>query len=45
MTRFFRDSYVHWCEGNFDNYETRRRDRLGIEADQPHCINYKELQH
>ncbi|MEX0678188.1 MAG: energy-dependent translational throttle protein EttA [Pirellulales bacterium] len=39
------DSYVHWCEGNFDTYETQRRERLGIEADQPHRIKYKKLQH
>ncbi len=39
------DSYVHWCEGNFDTYETQRRDRLGIEANQPHRVRYKKLQH
>jgi ATP-binding cassette ChvD family protein len=39
------DSYVHWCEGNFQNYETQRKERLGIEADQPHRIKYKKLQH
>ncbi|HTM54603.1 MAG TPA: energy-dependent translational throttle protein EttA [Pirellulales bacterium] len=39
------DSYVHWCEGNFDTYETQRRERLGMEADQPHRIRYKKLQH
>ncbi len=39
------DSYVHWCEGNFDTYETQRRERLGIEAEQPHRIRYKKLQH
>ena len=39
------NSYVHWCEGNFDTYETQRRERLGIEADQPKRIRYKKLQH
>ncbi|HEX3727943.1 MAG TPA: energy-dependent translational throttle protein EttA, partial [Pirellulales bacterium] len=39
------NSYAHWCEGNFDTYETQRRQRLGIEADQPHRIRYKKLQH
>jgi len=39
------NSYVHWCEGNFDTYETQRRERLGIEADQPHRTRYKKLQH
>jgi len=39
------NSYVHWCEGNFDTYETQRKERLGMEADQPHRIRYKKLQH
>jgi ATP-binding cassette ChvD family protein len=39
------DSYVHVCEGNFQTYEEQRRERLGIEADQPHRIRYKKLQH
>jgi energy-dependent translational throttle protein EttA len=39
------NSYVHWCEGNFDTYETQRKERLGLEADQPHRIRYKKLQH
>ena len=39
------DSYVHWCEGNFETYEQQRRERMGIDADQPHRIRYKKLQH
>ena len=39
------DGYVHWCEGNFDTYETQRKERLGIAADQPHRFHYKKLQH
>jgi ATP-binding cassette ChvD family protein len=39
------DSYVHWCEGNFQTYEEERRRRLGIAADQPHRIRYKKLTH
>jgi sulfate-transporting ATPase len=39
------DSYVHWCEGNFQTYEEQRRQRLGIDADQPHRIKYKKLHH
>ncbi len=39
------DSYAHWCEGNFEMYEQQRRERLGMEADQPHRIKYKKLQH
>jgi ATP-binding cassette ChvD family protein len=39
------DSHVHWCEGNFDTYETQRHERLGVDADQPHRVKYKKLQH
>ncbi len=39
------DGYVHWCEGNFQTYEQQRRERLGMEADQPHRFRYKKLQH
>ena len=24
------DAYVHWCEGNFEAYETQRKERLGL---------------
>jgi ATPase subunit of ABC transporter with duplicated ATPase domains len=37
------DSYVHWCEGNFQTYEQQRHERLGIDADQPHRFRYKRL--
>ncbi len=37
------DSQVVWFEGNFSDYETDRRARLGDEADQPHRIKYKPL--
>jgi energy-dependent translational throttle protein EttA len=37
------DSYVHWCEGNFQTYEEQRRQRQGIAADQPHRFKYKRL--
>jgi sulfate-transporting ATPase len=37
------DSSVVWFEGNFSDYETDRRKRLGDEADQPHRIKYKKL--
>jgi ATP-binding cassette ChvD family protein len=37
------DSQVVWFEGNFSDYETDRRKRLGAEADQPHRIKYKPL--
>ncbi|MCI0742163.1 MAG: energy-dependent translational throttle protein EttA [Gemmataceae bacterium] len=37
------DSKTVWCEGNFQTYETQRKQRLGAEADQPHRIKYKKL--
>jgi ATP-binding cassette ChvD family protein len=37
------DSQVRWFEGNFEAYETFRRDQLGAEADRPHRITYKKL--
>jgi energy-dependent translational throttle protein EttA len=39
------DSYVHWCEGNFETYEQQRRERQGLDSDQPHRVRYKKLQH
>ena len=38
-------SEVVWFEGNYSDYESDRRRRLGAEADQPHRIRYKRLQH
>lgn len=37
------DSQVRWFEGNFSEYEERRKKELGREADQPHRIKYKPL--
>ncbi len=39
------EGYVHWCEGNFQTYEEQRRQRLGIDAEQPHRFKYKKLKH
>jgi ATP-binding cassette ChvD family protein len=39
------DSRAVWCEGNFEVYETLRRQRLGADADQPHRIRYRKLTH
>src|SRR4051812_28188638 len=39
------DGYVHWCEGNFQDYENQRHERLGTSADEPHRFRYKKLQH
>jgi sulfate-transporting ATPase len=37
------DSQVTWFEGNFSEYESDRRKRIGGDADQPHRIRYKPL--
>ena len=37
------DSNVEWFEGNYDDYETDRKRRLGDAADQPHRIKYRKF--
>jgi ATP-binding cassette ChvD family protein len=37
------NSQVRWFEGNFEAYESFRRDQLGADADRPHRITYKKL--
>ena len=37
------NSQVYWFDGNYTDYEENRRQRLGLEADQPHRIKYKRL--
>ena len=37
------DSQVRWFEGNFSEYEDRRKQELGAAADHPHRIKYKKL--
>ncbi|MBU0483552.1 MAG: energy-dependent translational throttle protein EttA [Proteobacteria bacterium] len=37
------DSQVVWFEGNYSEYETDHKNRLGHEADQPHRIKYRHL--
>ncbi len=37
------DSRVAWFEGNFSDYESDRRARLGAETDQPRRIRHKKL--
>jgi len=38
------DSQVYAYEGNYSEYETHRRQRMGQVADQPHRIKYKKLE-
>lgn len=37
------DSKVVWHEGNYESYETLRKQRLGVAADQPTRVRYKKL--
>ncbi len=37
------ESRVVWCDGNYQTYESQRKERLGLDADQPHRIRYKSL--
>ncbi len=39
------DSHVEWFEGNYQDYEADRHRRLGTDADQPHRIRFKRLEH
>ncbi len=43
MLAFEGDSHVEWYPGNYADYETDRRERLGVEADNPHRIKYKPV--
>lgn len=37
------DSKVVWFEGTYTEYEAKRKERLGIDASQPHRIKYRHL--
>jgi ATPase subunit of ABC transporter with duplicated ATPase domains len=37
------ESKVTWFDGNYTEYEERRKELLGAEADQPHRIKYRHL--
>jgi len=37
------ESKVVWFDGNYSEYEEKRKERLGIGADQPHRIKYRHL--
>ncbi len=39
------DSKVVWFEGNYQEYDKDRKQRLGVDADQPHRIKYRKLVH
>ncbi|QQS36535.1 MAG: energy-dependent translational throttle protein EttA [Ignavibacteriales bacterium] len=37
------DSKAVWFDGNYTEYEEKRKERLGVDADQPHRIKYRHL--
>jgi hypothetical protein len=37
------DSRVRWSEGNWSDYEEKRKAELGDEAERPHRIRYRPL--
>jgi sulfate-transporting ATPase len=37
------DSHVEWFEGNYQDYESDRRRRLGDEAERPHRLRYRRM--
>ncbi len=37
------ESKVAWFDGNYTEYEEKRKEQLGVEADQPHRIKYRHL--
>jgi energy-dependent translational throttle protein EttA len=37
------ESKVVWFDGNYTEYEEKRKERLGVDADQPHRIKYRHL--
>jgi sulfate-transporting ATPase len=37
------DSQIFWSVGNYSDYETDRKKRLGVSTDIPHRIQYKKL--
>jgi ATP-binding cassette ChvD family protein len=43
MLAFEGDSHVEWFEGNFEDYETDKKRRLGIDSTIPHRIKYKKF--
>jgi len=43
MLAFEGESQVVWFEGNYEDYEKDKHQRLGTNADNPHRIKYKKL--
>ncbi|MFI5321618.1 MAG: energy-dependent translational throttle protein EttA [Myxococcota bacterium] len=45
MLAFEGDSHAEWFEGNYQEYEADYKRRKGAEADQPHRVRFKKLEH
>ncbi len=45
MLAFEGDSHVEWFEGNYQDYEADYKRRKGADADQPHRVRFKKLEH
>ena len=45
MLAFEGDSHVEWFEGNYQEYEADYKRRKGSEADQPHRVRFRKLEH
>src|SRR5262245_53526749 len=45
MLAFEDEAKVVWFEGNYQDYERNRHERLGADADQPHRLRFKKLIH
>ena len=43
MLAFEGDSHVEWFEGNYEDYVTDRKKRMGADADTPHRIKYRRI--
>jgi ATPase subunit of ABC transporter with duplicated ATPase domains len=43
LLAFEDEGRVVWVEGNYADYESDRRKRLGAEAERPHRLRYKRL--
>jgi len=37
------DAKVVWCEGNYQTYESQRKQRMGEDADQPRRFKYRKI--
>jgi sulfate-transporting ATPase len=43
MLAFEGDSHVEWFEGNYTEYESDLKRRIGSDAETPHRVRYRSL--